>query len=50
MGKRLRIFLPPEQEQTLFEIRTANTVSQRVKDRATVLRLNAQGLWADSHQ
>jgi hypothetical protein len=43
MGARLRIFLTPEQKRTLFELRTATTVPQRVKDRAEVVRLNAQG-------
>ena len=43
MGARLRIFLKPEEDRTLFEMRTATTVPQRVKDRAEVLRLNAQG-------
>ena len=47
MGARLRIFLKPEEERTLFEMRTATTVSQRVKDRAEVLRLNAQGWYVE---
>ena len=47
MGARLRIFLTPEEDQTLFELRTAITVPQRVKDRAEVLRLNAQGWYVE---
>ncbi len=47
MGARLRIFLTPEEDQTLFELRTATTVPQRVKDRAEVLRLNAQGWYVE---
>jgi hypothetical protein len=46
-GERLRIFLTAEQERTLFELRTATTVSQRVKDRAALLRLNAQGWYVE---
>lgn len=47
MGARLRIFLKPEEDRTLFEMRTATTVPQRVKDRAEVLRLNAQGWYVE---
>lgn len=47
MGARLRIFLTPEEDQTLFELRTATTVPQRVKDRAEVLRLNARGWYVE---
>lgn len=47
MGARLRIFLKPEEDRTLFELRTASTVPQRVKDRAQVLRLNAQGWYVE---
>ncbi len=47
MGARLRIFLKPEEDRTLFEIRTATTVPQRVKDRAEVVRLNAQGWYVE---
>ena len=43
MGARLRIFLSAEEDRTLFELRTAQNVPQRVKDRAQVVRLNAQG-------
>jgi transposase len=47
MGARLRVFLTTEQDRTLFEIRTATTVPQRVKDRAAVLRLSAQGWYVE---
>jgi transposase len=47
MGARLRIFLTPEEDRTLFELRTATTVAQRVKDRAEVVRLNAQGWYVE---
>ncbi len=47
MGARLRIFLSAEEDRTLFEIRSAKTVPQRVKDRAEVLRLNAQGWYVE---
>lgn len=47
MGARLRIFLTPEEDRTLFELRTATTVPQRVKDRAEVLRLNAKGWYVE---
>ena len=43
MAARLRIFLTFAEERTLFELRTATTVSQKVKDRASVVRLNSQG-------
>jgi len=42
MGARLRIFLTKEQDKTLLKLRTAK-VPQKVKDRALVVRLNAQG-------
>ena len=47
MGARLRIFLNAEEEKTLRELRTAKTVPQRVKDRASMLRLNNQGLYVE---
>lgn len=47
MGARLRIFLNSEENRTLFELRTATTVPQRVKDRAEVVRLNAQGWYVE---
>lgn len=43
MGAPLRIFLTPEQDRTLFELRTARGVPQRTKDRAEALRLSAKG-------
>ena len=42
MGARLRIILNAEEERTLQELRLATTVSQRVKDRAEVIRLSHQ--------
>jgi transposase len=47
MGARLRIFLTAEEDRTLLELRAATTVPQRVKDRADVLRLNAQGWYVE---
>jgi hypothetical protein len=44
MGTRLRVFLNAEENRTLFELRTATTVPQRVKDRAEVIRLSHQGM------
>ena len=44
MGARIRIFLSADEDRTLFELCTATTVPQRVKDRAAVIRLNHQGL------
>ena len=43
MGARIRVLLNPEENRTLFELRTATTVPQRVKDRAEALRLSAHG-------
>jgi transposase len=43
MAYRLRIFLTPEQDRTLRELRTAQHLPQRVRDRAEVIRLNAHG-------
>ena len=43
MAARVRIFLTPEEDRTLFELRTATTVAVRIKDRAEVVRLNAHG-------
>ena len=45
MGARLRVFLSAAEERTLFELRTATTVPQRVKDRAEVVRLSHQGMY-----
>ena len=47
MGARLRIFLNSEEDRTLLELRTATTVSQRVKDRASMLRLNNRGWYIE---
>jgi len=46
MGSRLRVFLAPEQDKTLFNLRTAD-VSQKVKDRAEVIRLSAHGWYVE---
>ena len=46
MGSRLRVFLTREQEKTLFNLRTAD-VPQKVKDRASVIRLNAHGWYVE---
>ncbi len=45
MGTRLRVFLNAEENRTLFELRTATTVPQQVKDRAEVIRLSHQGMY-----
>ena len=42
MGSRLRVFLTPKQDKTLFDLRTAD-VPQKVKDTAEVIRLSAHG-------
>ena len=46
MGARLRIFLTPEQDQTLLKLRIAD-VPQKVKDRAEIIRLNAHGWYVE---
>lgn len=46
MGSRLRVFLTREQDQTLFYLRTAD-VPQKVKDRAEVIRLSANGWYVE---
>ena len=43
MPAPLRICLTPEEDFTLSELRVATTVAQRTRDRAHMLRLNAQG-------
>jgi transposase len=43
MPAPLRIILTPEEDTTLRELRLAKTVPQRTRDRAHILRLNAQG-------
>ncbi|MCC5669085.1 helix-turn-helix domain-containing protein [Nostoc sp. CHAB 5784] len=46
MGARLRVFLTREENQTLLNLRTAE-VSQKVKDRAEIIRLNAHGWYLE---
>lgn len=43
MPAPLRITLTPEEDRTLTELRVAQSVPQRTRDRAHILRLNAQG-------
>lgn len=43
MPAPLRIILTPEEDYTLTELRLAQTVPQRTRDRAHMLRLNAHG-------
>jgi DNA-directed RNA polymerase specialized sigma24 family protein len=43
MSAPLRIVLTPEEERTLSELRQAQNVPQRTRDRAHMLRLNAEG-------
>lgn len=43
MPAPLHIVLNPEEDRTLSELRVARSVSQRTRDRAHMLRLNAQG-------
>lgn len=40
---RLQVTLSSEEDRTLFELRRADTIPQRTKDRATALRLNHRG-------
>ena len=44
MPAPLRIVLTEAEEEMLSELRVATTVPQRTRDRAHMLRLNAQGL------
>ena len=46
MGVRLRVFLTREQDQILQNLRKEN-VPQKVKDRASVIRLNAHGWYVE---
>jgi transposase len=46
MGARLRVFLTHEQDKSLLNLRTAD-VPQKVKDRAEVIRLNADGWYVE---
>jgi DNA-directed RNA polymerase specialized sigma24 family protein len=43
MPAQIRIILTGEEERTLRELRQAQTVPQRVRERAHILQLNAQG-------
>ncbi len=43
MPAALHIVLTEDEDRTLSELRVATTVSQRTRDRAHMLRLNAQG-------
>lgn len=43
MPAPLRIILDPEEDRTLSELRLAEHLPQRIRDRAHMLRLNAQG-------
>lgn len=43
MAAPLRIILTPEEDRTLTELRLAQSLPQRTRDRAHMLRLNAQG-------
>ena len=43
MPAPLRVVLTIEEDRTLTELRSATTVTQRVRDRAHIIRLNAQG-------
>ena len=44
MPAPLRIILTEEEDRTLNELREAQTVPDRTRDRAHILRLNAQGV------
>lgn len=46
MGARLRVFLTRQQDQTLLNLRKEG-VPQKVKDRAEVIRLNADGWYVE---
>lgn len=46
MGARLRVFLTREQDKTLLNLRTVD-ILQKVKDRAEVIRLNADGWYVE---
>lgn len=48
MGARLRVFLSAAEDRTLFELRTATSVPQRVKDRGEVVRLSHQGMYVEN--
>lgn len=46
MGSRLRVFLTPEQDKSLLQLRDTD-VPQKVKGRAEVIRLNAHGWYVE---
>ncbi|HAT15367.1 MAG TPA: hypothetical protein DCS91_18935 [Microcoleaceae bacterium UBA11344] len=46
MGARFRVFLTQDQDKTRLNLRTAD-VPQKVKDRAEVIRLNAEGWYVE---
>ncbi len=43
----MRVFLSPAEERTLWELRKATTVIQRVNDRAEAIRLSHQGWYVE---
>jgi transposase len=43
----MRVFLTQEEERTLWELRTAESVAQQVKDRAEAVRLSHQGWYVE---
>jgi transposase len=47
MGARLRAHLTSEEDRTLYELRQAASVPQRVKDRAEAVRLSHQGWYVE---
>jgi len=47
MSARIRVLLNSEEDRSLFELRTAITVPQRVKDRAEVIRLSGHGWYVE---
>ena len=47
MKVRLKAHLNPEEARTLFEVRTATHLPQRVRDRAEVIRLSHQGWFVE---
>jgi len=48
MGMRLRVFLLPEEDRTLRELRRATTVLQRGKDLADVACINGRGNYVET--
>gem|GEM_PF-5981251 len=47
MRTRLKVNLTAQEDKTLLTLRTSTTVSQRVKDRAEVIRLSHQGWYVE---